>query len=74
MWVNQGDSQYTYWGVGGLSWGIPYAAGVLALGWQLRPDLMPEQMLDLLLETAAKNDLGFPCIDPPAFIEAVQTF
>lgn len=74
MWVNQGDSQYTYWGVGGLSWGIPYAAGVLALGWQLRPDLTPEQMLDLLLETAAKNDLGFPCINPPAFIEAVRTF
>lgn len=72
MWANREDSQYTYWGVGGLSWGIPYAAGVLALGWQLRPDLTPEQMLDLLLETAAKNDIGFPCIDPPAFIQAIR--
>lgn len=72
MWVNPEDSQYTYWGVGGLSWGIPYAAGVLALGWQVRPDYTPEQMLDLLMETAAKNDLGLPCIDPPAFVAAAR--
>ncbi len=73
MWVgSEESSQYTYWGVGGLSWGIPYAAGVLALGWQIRPDLSPDQMLDLLLKTAAKNDLGFPCINPPAFIQAIR--
>jgi hypothetical protein len=72
MWSNPEDSQYSYWGVGGLSWGVPYAAGVLALGWQIRPDYAPEQMLNLLIETAAENDLGFPCVDPPAFIAAVQ--
>ena len=72
MWSNPEDSQYSDWGVGGLSWGVPYAAGVLALGWQIRPDYAPEQMLNLLIETAAENDLGFPCVDPPAFIAAVQ--
>jgi len=44
-----GQNSYVYWGRGGLSWSIPYAAGVLALGWEVRPDLTPEEMRDLLL-------------------------
>jgi subtilisin family serine protease len=34
-----GQCSYQYDGQGGLSWSIPYCAGVMALGWQVRPDL-----------------------------------
>ena len=33
----QGNFGFQYTGKGGLSWAIPYVAGVLALGWQTRP-------------------------------------
>ena len=32
-----GQYSYTHDGHGGLSWGIPYCAGVMALGWQVDP-------------------------------------
>ena len=32
-----GQFGYTHYGQGGLSWGIPYCAGVMALGWQVDP-------------------------------------
>lgn len=63
---------YTYWGEGGLSWGIPYAAGVLALGWQVNPELDAQTMMDLLLQSSYVNREGNHIIDPPAFVELVQ--
>lgn len=35
---NDGHPGYQYCGPGGLSWAIPYVAGVLALGWQVRSE------------------------------------
>jgi len=35
--VTKGLYSYQYTGRGGLSWAAPYLAGVLAMGWQLRP-------------------------------------
>ena len=64
---------YQYYGRGGLSWGIPYVAGVLAMGWQVRPDLSPEQMKELLFQSAFTNDSGVKIINPKAFIRMVQT-
>jgi serine protease AprX len=67
----EGECSYQYDGVGGLSWAIPYAAGVLALGWQVNPQLTGEHMLALLRETAhEKNGLRF--INPTAFVAAVK--
>lgn len=63
---------YTYWGNGGRSWSIPYAAGVLALGWQVNPELDAQTMMDLLLQSAYVNEEGCHIIDPPAFIELVR--
>lgn len=34
-----GQCGYRYDAVGGLSWGIPYCVGVMALGWQVAPAL-----------------------------------
>ena len=65
-------SSYQYYGRGGLSWGIPYVAGVLAMGWQVRPELSPEQMKELLFQSAFTNDNGVKIINPKAFIRMVQ--
>ncbi len=67
-----GKSSYTYYGRAGLSWAIPYAAGVLALGWQVNPELGNEEIVELLRETACVNDEGGRVIDPVGFIEAVR--
>ena len=53
-----------------VSWGIPYAAGVLAMGWQIAPEKTGEEMAALLIDTAyQQNDMKF--IYPEAFIEAL---
>lgn len=63
---------YRYKSVGGQSWSIPYVSGVLALGWQVNPELDGETMKSLLFESSWVNDEGLHFINPPAFIEAVQ--
>ncbi len=67
-----GEHSYQYTGSGGLSWGIPYAAGVLAIGWQVNPSLTNDEILDLLMETAYVDEQGSAFIDPQEFIEAVR--
>jgi hypothetical protein len=39
-------------GIHGVSWAPPYCTGVLALGWQVRPDLSGRRMRELLFESA----------------------
>lgn len=69
---DKGECAYQYCGRGGLSWAIPYCAGVLALGWQLRPDLTPAQMHDLLYRSAYVNADGQQFINPPEYIRLVK--
>jgi len=71
--MNKGDFGYIYWGRGGLSWTIPYCAGVLALGWQLRPDISPERMRELLFKSAYIKKDGAKIINPRRFIQLVKT-
>lgn len=68
----QGRNSYIYFGRGGLSWAIPYCAGVLAMGWQVNPDLSGERMLELLMESAHTQPSGAKIINPTAFIELVE--
>jgi serine protease AprX len=66
-----GDFSYQYMGQGGLSWAVPYVAGVLALGWQVQPELDAGRLVKLLRGSAfVKN--GCRIIDPPRFIEFVS--
>jgi len=69
---NKGDCSYQYCGTGGLSWTIPYCAGVLAMGWQIRPELNPEQMRQLLFESALVKRNGAKIINPQKFIDLVK--
>ncbi|RPI72888.1 MAG: hypothetical protein EHM45_21555, partial [Desulfobacteraceae bacterium] len=39
--------EYCYDNEGGWSWAPPYVAGVLAMGWQIRPEMTGEQMKEL---------------------------
>lgn len=71
--MDKGDFGYIYWGRGGLSWAIPYCAGVLSLGWQLRSDLTPEQMRELLFKSAYIKKDGAKIINPEKFIRLVKT-
>ena len=63
---------YQYCGRGGLSWSIPYCAGVLAMGWQIRPEISGDRMRQLLFESAYVNDQGARIINPQSFIELVR--
>ena len=67
-----GQCGYRYDVQGGLSWGIPYCVGVMALGWQVAPALTNEEMLTLLVSTAAPTADGARMVDPVKFIEAVE--
>ena len=69
---DKGDCSYQYCGTGGLSWSIPYCAGVLAMGWQIRLDLSPEKMRELLFESAHEKRNGAKIINPKKFIRLVK--
>ncbi len=68
----KGQCGYQYCGQGGLSWSIPYCAGVLALGWQARPELTAQEMRELLFQSAHKTAEGWLIINPPEFIRLVK--
>ena len=68
----EGSPSYQYTGEGGTSWAIPYAAGVLALGWQINPALESDQIVQILFDTGAMVEDGSRIIDPAAFIDAVE--
>ena len=68
----EGIYTYQYDAQGRNSWAIPYAAGTLALGWQINPNLTAEESMRLLEETAASNKEGYKIINPKGFVEAVQ--
>ena len=63
---------YQYDGQGGISWTVPYLAGVLAMGWQINPELTNSQILDLVYASANDTDGPAGIINPKAFIEMVK--
>jgi hypothetical protein len=67
----RGPNFYTYDRTGGLSWTVPYVAGVAALAWQVEPSIKPSEMVELLKRTAVKTVSG-TVINPAAVIEAVK--
>ena len=66
-----GPDVYTYDRVGGMSWAAPYMAGLAALAYQVKPDIEPQKIVELWIQTATKTDVG-PVINPVGFIEAVR--
>lgn len=70
----KGEFGYRYDGRGGLSWAIPYCAGILALGWQECPDMTSSLVVDLLFKSAFKADDGMSYIHPGEFIRLVRRY
>ena len=68
---DQGEFGFQYTGKGGLSWAIPYVAGVLALGWQKRPDLDAKTIVDELFQTTYSPIGNAKIIHPAAFLNQV---
>ncbi len=68
---NQNTYSYIYFGDGGLSLGLPYTEGVLALGFEVCPEYTGEQMLKVLMDTAYEKD-GVKYINPTNFIETLK--
>ncbi len=68
----KGEFSYHYCGTGGLSFSIPYAAGVLAMGWQVDPQLAPDDIKGLLFESAYVRPDGTKIINPREFIRLVK--
>ncbi len=57
-----GKNDYAYYATGGLSWGVPYLAGIAALAKQVKPNLDMEDFIPLVRKTAdsviAKDSTG----------------
>ncbi|MCE9646976.1 MAG: S8 family serine peptidase [Chloroflexi bacterium] len=68
----EGNFSYQFTGNGGLSWSVPYLAGVLAMGWQINPKLTNDQLLEMIFASAYKTDGPADIIDPKAFIDMIK--
>lgn len=66
-----GPEDYVFWREGGMSWAVPYLAGVAALGFQTDPQLKPKDIPGLWIQTAFSTPTGL-VINPSRFIEAVR--
>jgi subtilisin family serine protease len=66
-----GSKVYTYDRTGGMSWAVPYLAGLAVLAYQVNPEIEPKEIVELWLKTATRTDAG-PVINPIGFIEAVR--
>ncbi|MHB9144546.1 MAG: S8 family serine peptidase [Symbiobacteriia bacterium] len=67
-----GPGAYVYWSEGGLSWAVPYVAGLLALGLQVNPDATFDDLYQALDKTATANPQGVRMVNPAAYIAAVR--
>ncbi len=47
-----GEKDYAAYADGGLSWAVPYLAGIAALTKQVKPDLTPQEFLEAAYKTA----------------------
>ncbi len=72
--VASGNKDYIKWGMGGSSWTTPYVVGLMAIGWQINPDLSVKELEDMMFQTA--TDLSGAAdgglINPKGFVQAVK--
>ncbi len=68
----KGDGEYRYQSSAGISWSIPYLAGVFALAMQVNPDLTNKIFLEIVHNTVGKTRKGLKVINPEGIIEEVK--
>jgi hypothetical protein len=75
-----GTEDYAHYVSGGLSWAVPYLAGMYALAIQVKPDVTPEEFWKLALETGKTTQIQHDgksyslgiILDPQALMAALQ--
>jgi hypothetical protein len=68
----EGVKDYSFFADGGLSWAAPYLAGVIALGYQVNPELDPDVVMSALRETGTRFGRESWIVNPPRFITKVR--
>ncbi len=66
------EGQYMYNGRGGISWSVPYLAGLYALALQVNPNIEQEEIAKIIKETAIVNKRGLKIINPKGIIDLVK--
>ena len=65
-----GFDRYIYWSQGGLSWTMPYMLGLYAIAVEIDPSLTQDELRQLVVATAHRDDDGRPIVDPVSFVAA----
>lgn len=68
-----GINDYCFDEQGGLSWSIPYLAGVITLMLQVNPGLTKAQSLEIIQKTCSVNSKSLKIINPVAAVEMAKT-
>ena len=66
------EGQYMYNGRGGISWSVPYLAGLFALALQINPDMKQEKLAEIINESVVVNKKGLRVVNPKGIIELVK--
>ncbi|MCX6731418.1 MAG: hypothetical protein NTX55_00275 [Candidatus Parcubacteria bacterium] len=72
MASQKGNDKYMYCGKGGMSWSVPYLAGLFALALQVNPNLKQKEIVEIINESATTNKNGLRIINPKGIIDLVK--
>lgn len=61
-----------YNGRGGISWSVPYLAGLLALILQVNPNIKREEIAEIINESAVVNKNGLRIVNPKGIISLAK--
>jgi hypothetical protein len=75
-----GNGDYVFYSEGGLSWVIPYIAGMYALAVQVKPSITPDEFWEtamatgrtIILHTGTSDKKLGPILDPVRCIDAIK--
>ena len=67
----EGTNVYAFDRTGGMSWVAPYLAGLAAMAYQVNPDITPQEIREMLVQTATKTEVG-PVVNPEGFIRKIS--
>lgn len=66
------EGQYMYNGKGGISWSVPYLAGLFALILQVNPNIQRQEIAKIINKSVKVNKKGLRIINPKGIIELVK--
>jgi hypothetical protein len=66
----RGSTDYVFYRLGGLSWAVPWTAGLYALACQVKPDIDPRLFWEKALETG--DSLELPAREPSLSEEEIE--